>query len=214
MSEAPLLEVRDVSRRFGRTWAVRRISLSVEPGRLVTLTGHNGSGKSTLLRLMAGALKPTEGEVVSFGSSIQSAGQRIAWLDHRPALYADLSGRENLEFWCALAGHAVSQDSLDSALDRVGLAAVAHRRVRGYSRGMTQRLGLANVLLRRADVWLLDEPSTGLDVDGRETLASLLSEALEANKGVVTVTHNPAYLGSLVDVVHQLDKGRIKAVPS
>jgi len=161
---------------------------------------------------MAGALQPSEGEVVAWGAEVKAAGHRIAWLDHRPALYSDLSGRENLEFWRALAGQEASGSALDGALERVGLSSVAHRRVRGYSRGMLQRLGLANVVLREADVWLLDEPSTGLDAEGRDTLVSLLSEALEANKGIVTVTHNPTYLGSLVDVAHQLDRGRMKAV--
>jgi len=215
MSETRPLEVRDVSRRFGRIWAVRKVSMAVPPGTITVLTGHNGSGKSTLLRLMAGALRPTEGQVVAWGEDVHGgssvAGRRIAWLDHRPALYPDLTGRENLEFWRALTGQDVAGEKLEQALETVGLTSVAHRSVRGYSRGMVQRLGLANVLLREADVWLLDEPTTGLDADGRETLVTLLAQARTSGKGIVVVTHNPTALGPAVDASFQLERGRLKS---
>jgi len=209
MSESHPLQVLDVSRRFGRTWAVRKVSFSVTPGTITVLTGHNGSGKSTLLRLMSGALRPTEGQVLAWGGGLRASGHRIAWLDHQPAVYADLTGRENLAFWRDLSGQGGTNETLDSALERVGLASVSHRRVRGYSRGMVQRLALANVLLRQADLWLLDEPTTGLDAEGRETLVGLLAEARDLGRSVVIVTHNPAFLGGLVDASHQLDRGRI-----
>ena len=214
MAEAAV-RVANVSRRFGRVWAVRKVSLEVTPGEVLVLQGHNGSGKSTLLRIMAGVLRPTEGEVHVLGRNLTEGlgpvGSRIGWLDHRPALYPELTGHENLRFWTRLVGVDAPEESTRAALDRVGLQPVAHRPVRGWSRGMMQRLALAGLLLRDARVWLLDEPTTGLDTDGRQVLRDVLSEGRDAGRTTVVITHDPASLGDVVDRKLGMDKGRLMA---
>ena len=210
---SPSVEVQAVSRRFGRVWAVRRVSLEVTSGEVVALQGHNGSGKSTLLRVMAGVLTPTEGSVSVEGLDVieqrREVGHRIGWLDHQPALYPELTGRENLEFWRRLAGSPRSEEQLSDVLKRVDLSAVAHRPVRGWSRGMMQRLGLAGLLLKDAPVWLLDEPITGLDAAGRETLRGILQQGRDEGRAIVVVTHDPQSLGDAVGRTVRMDRGRL-----
>lgn len=214
MTEA-CLEARDLSRKFGRSWALRGFDVSLSAGSVVGLVGANGSGKSTALSLLAGTLRPTQGQVFAFGHALDAhpdpAGvrRRIALLGHRLGLYGDLSGLENLRWIAALYGLDRSGERLTKILDRAGLARAAHRPVRGYSRGMLQRLGLARVLVQEAQVWLLDEPGTGLDEAGIALLVALLAEGKERGVAVCVVTHQLGALGEVVDTVHRLDRGRL-----
>ena len=163
MSE-PILQVIDVSKRFGRQWAVRHLDLELYPGRLVVVEGHNGAGKSTLLGLLGGAIRPTEGEIRVFGEPLQDHSNlhrvrsMVATLPHRPFVYPDLTAREQLDFVSKLNGAPLEDKRREELLGRVGLSAAAHRRIGTYSRGMTQRLALASLMAQRACIWLLDEP--------------------------------------------------------
>ncbi|MDP6947020.1 MAG: ABC transporter ATP-binding protein, partial [Myxococcota bacterium] len=136
--------VSSLSRRFGRQWAVRHISVGFDAGAVAVVIGHNGAGKSTLLALLAGAIRPTEGRVVLLGTPLEEADPalraRVAWLPHKPFVYPDLTGREVLAFVARLYGRSGDTTGHESLLERVGLAAAAHRKVRTYSRGMVQRL--------------------------------------------------------------------------
>ena len=205
-----------VSRRFGRQWAVRKVSVRLEAGALHVVIGHNGAGKSTLLGLLAGAMRPTEGQVRVLGSTIEEGGaelrRRVAWLPHKPFVYPDLTGREALCFAAGLYGQHLTPEAQDGLLERVQLASSGHRKVRTYSRGMTQRLALAAVLAQRADVWLLDEPATGLDVAGRTMLLEVLTEAKEAGACLVVVTHDPAAFESVTDAQYRLERARLSRV--
>ncbi|MGM0575473.1 MAG: heme ABC exporter ATP-binding protein CcmA [Myxococcota bacterium] len=218
MGDPPALEVRDVSRRFGRQWAVRRLSASFESGTLTAVVGHNGAGKSTLLNLLAGAIRPTKGHVRVFGEDLHDhpdraeMRRRVAWLGHAPFLYPDLTGEENLRFVARLFGRDASREVLAARLEQVGLGTAGRRPVRGYSRGMVQRLGLARILIQGADVWLLDEPSTGLDVAGRALLGEVLGAALRDGKCLVVVTHDMSCLSGHVDRVFTLSRGRLHSL--
>ena len=212
----PAVLTRQVSKRFGRQWALRRASLSLDAGQLHVVIGHNGAGKSTLLGLLAGAMRPTEGQVEVLGQTLEGGGpslrQRIAWLPHTPFVYPDLSGRESLAFVAGLYGRGADAATLDAALERVQLGAAGHRKVRTYSRGMTQRLALAAVMVQSAEVWLLDEPATGLDVAGREMLLELLREAKGAGACIVVVTHDPSAFAPVTDSLYRLERARITQV--
>jgi ABC-type multidrug transport system ATPase subunit len=205
-----------VSRRFGRQWAVRKVSVRLEAGALHVVIGHNGAGKSTLLGLLAGAMRPTEGHVKLLGTSFEEGGaalrRRVAWLPHKPFVYPDLTGREALCFAAELYGRRLSTEAQDALLDRVQLATSGHRKVRTYSRGMTQRLALAAVLAQQADVWLLDEPATGLDVSGRAMLLEVLSEAKLAGACLVVVTHDPMAFAPITDAQYRLERARLSRV--
>lgn len=205
---APALQAVDLSRRFGRQWAVRRVSASFAPGTVTALVGDNGAGKSTLLSLLAGLLRPDEGHVTVMG--VETAGfhppelrRQIAHLGHAPFVYTDLSGRENVAFFERLYAKSAPVD----LLKRVGLAEAADRPARTYSRGMLQRLALARVVLQDAPIWLLDEPTTGLDVHGLALLRELLATARAAGRTLVAITHDLDALGP-IDQMLRLTRGR------
>jgi len=212
-SPAPMiLEAHDVSRRYGRSWAVRRVSLAFAEGSVTAILGDNGAGKSTLLQLLAGLTRPSEGEVVSFGESLAqfpsaTVRRKMAVLQHLPGIYSDLSGRENLTFFTKLYGRA--PDGVAEQLAFVGLAEAADRAARTYSRGMVQRLALARVMLQGADLWLLDEPTTGLDARGVAMLADVIAKGKAEGKTIVAVTHDLPALGPSVDRVVRLAGGRL-----
>lgn len=213
MGEA-VLAARDLSRSFGRSWAVRRVSVEMHAGTLTALTGDNGAGKSTLLGLLAGLLRPSEGQVAVFGEAFSGffpadIRERVGFLGHLPFVYPDLSGRENLAFFRGLYRVDPAKAATDDALlAEVGLTDASHRLARTYSRGMTQRLALARMLLQDAPIWLLDEPSTGLDAAGQALLSRVLAEAKARGRCVVAVTHDLAPLGQ-IDREVRLRGGRL-----
>lgn len=208
-----MLAARDVSRSFGRSWAVRRVTLELGAGSLTALVGDNGAGKSTLLHMFAGLMKPVEGTIEVFGEPFsgflpRDIRERMGFVGHAPFVYPDLNGSENLRFFAGLYG--VTRTLADDAalLTRVGLADAADKLVRTYSRGMTQRLALARMLLQDPEIWLLDEPSTGLDAQGMGLLRDLLGEARSRGRCVLAVTHDLAALGQ-VDREVRLKGGRL-----
>ncbi len=207
---APLAVV-DVSRRYGRSWAVRRVSLRFEPGTATALLGDNGAGKSTLLQMCAGLLRPTEGHIEIDGAPMHGffpadIRERVGYLGHLPFVYPDLTGRENLAFFARLFGKSAATH--DTLLSSVGLAHAADRPARTYSRGMTQRLALARMVLQDAPIWLLDEPTTGLDVHGLALLRDLLADATRRGRTILAVTHDLASLGDIPRVI-RLHGGRL-----
>jgi ABC-type multidrug transport system ATPase subunit len=154
------VEVKDVSRRFGRRRALARATLTCDAGRIVGLFGPNGAGKSTLLGIMSTLMQPSEGEVRFGGRRAGELGEalrgRIGVLGHDLYLYSDLTARENLEFFGRLHDVPHLADRVAEALDEMGLGARAHDRVGAFSRGLRQRLALARALLHQPRLALLD----------------------------------------------------------
>jgi heme exporter protein A len=212
----PPLAVVDVSRRFGRSWALRRVSLTFPQGTATALLGDNGAGKSTLLQICAGLQRPTEGHVEIHGVALRGffpaeSRAEIAYLGHLPFVYPDLTGRENLAFFRRLFG--VEGTTTDATLlERVGLTHAADRPARTYSRGMTQRLALARMILQDAPIWLLDEPTTGLDAHGLALLRKVLADATARGRTLIAVTHDLESLGPMTRTV-RLHGGRLQASP-
>lgn len=172
--------------------ALAGVSLSVHSGELIALRGANGTGKSTLLRLCAGLVPLTRGSAQVLGIDLTvnrtAVRGRVGLLGHRNGLYGELTARENVAFTARLVG--AEQDEVDAALRRLGLdARVASTRVKSLSAGQRRRTALANLVVRRAMVWLLDEPHAGLDTSARVELDRLLREATMAGATVVYTTH-------------------------
>ncbi len=192
------------------------VALALPAGSLNVLTGENGAGKSTLLDILAGARKPARGHVALDGVPLAEIApahlaRRIARLDHTPGLYLELSALENLQLFHGLVQSPGAPLDAAALLERVGLAARDQRRpVRGFSRGMLQRTALARVLASGADVWLLDEPSTGLDRAGCALLADVLADVRARGATVLLATHDPALL-PLADARLHLSHGRLVA---
>lgn len=164
------VELRNVTKRFGAQKAVNQVDLVLKAGESVGLAGYNGAGKSTIMKLILGLITPTEGEVMLLGERTGSkAGARlrsqIGYLPETVALHPSLIGIETLDFYAKLKKQPLTQNR--GLLERVGISQAAHRRVGTYSKGMRQRLALAQALLGEPKVLLFDEPTTGLDPASR-----------------------------------------------
>lgn len=186
------IRLADVVVALGGFPALAGASLEVARGELVALRGANGTGKSTLLRLCAGLVPLSRGLATVFDVDLaedRSAVRRhVGLLGHRNGLYAELTSRENVEFTAQLVG-AQPQD-VDDALRRLKIdSRVASTRVRSLSAGQRRRTALASLVVRRASIWLLDEPHAGLDAAAREELDVILREATSAGATVVYTTH-------------------------
>ncbi|HVQ63518.1 MAG TPA: heme ABC exporter ATP-binding protein CcmA [Terriglobia bacterium] len=194
MPETLALDSKEIEKKFGYSFAVRKVTLRVRRGEFVVLFGSNGAGKTTFLKMAAGLMRPTRGslsiEGFDIGKQADEARRRIGFLSHNTFVYKDLSPLENLKFFCRLYGVPDSEDRLIDLLDRVGLRGRASEPVRAFSRGLQQRVGIARALLHDPSVILLDEPYTGLDAKAAQTLNGMLDEALAAGKTIVLTTHD------------------------
>ncbi len=201
--------ITNVTRRFGRRWALRGVTLSIGPGEVVGVEGHNGSGKSTLLRILSTAIKPTGGEAQVFGADVvrQPTTVRgvVAFLTHYPGLYDDLTAEENLRFACRMLG--VDFGRVPPVLERVGLAREAGETVRTFSAGMQRRLSLARLLLQRPRLLLLDEPYNNFDPAGIALVNEVVREVRGAGGAAMIVLHDRHSAGDLLDRVVRLKQG-------
>src|SRR6185369_13426604 len=171
-----LIETRGLTRRFGNQLAVNNLNLSVPAAGVYGFLGPNGAGKTTAIRMLLGLIRPNAGEVRLFGQSLngnhRSLMRRVGALVEAPSLYPQLTGRENLEVTRRLLGS--DRNLVELALATVKLTKDADRRVREYSLGMRQRLGLALALLNKPELLILDEPTNGLDPAGIHEMRDLI----------------------------------------
>jgi heme exporter protein A len=197
-------------RRFGERAALDAVDLHVGEGEFVLVTGPNGAGKTTLLRVLATVLRPSGGAVRVGGHELPRAADRarplVGYVAHGPLTYPGLTARENLELYAALYG--VPADRVGPALERVGLDARGGDLVSEFSRGMGQRLALARACLHGPALLLLDEPTAGLDAEGRDLLREVLAEP---GRTVVVSTHEPGWFDGLATTEVHLRDGRVAA---
>jgi heme ABC exporter ATP-binding subunit CcmA len=211
----PFIELKNVSRVFGRFPALRQISLSLDSGRCYVLLGENGAGKSTLLRILAGLLEPTLGaaQIYLDGRPEKIADQRarIGYMSHAPMLYDELSALENLRYF---AGLYQSQPCLGpaEALTSVGLDPGLDRPVRQFSQGMRQRASLARALLSQPELLLLDEPFSNMDANSAVKMVALLGELRSARRTVVLTTHQRALAEPLADYFLTMEAGKLISI--
>lgn len=195
----------NISKHYGGKRLFGGISAQVRPGECLAITGPNGAGKSTLLRTVAGLERPTGGAVRLYRAECLLQGaerqQAVGMITPEMNLYGLLSARENLEFFCRL--RRLSTAGIPDALERVGLTPSAERPVAEFSTGMRQRLKWAVLLNSAAQLWLLDEPFSNLDADGRTRLETVLQGALQQGVMVLLATNEErelAYAGQSLNV--------------
>jgi heme exporter protein A len=208
------VELLEVSRHYGRRRALVRVSLTCRTGQIVGLLGPNGAGKSTLLGVLSTLVRPTLGRVqygdrdaAQWGDALRS---HIGVLGHDLFLYGDLTARENLSFFGRLHGVARLDETVRDALDAARLSERADDHVRGYSRGMRQRLALERALIHRPRLLLLDEPFTGLDDASVQLLTSRLQTLKAAGTIVIVATHDFDAVDGLLDRAVCLRDGRAR----
>ena len=207
---APVLEVERVTRRFGSTVALDDVSLTVRSGELVGLLGPNGAGKTTLLSLATGLRRPDAGTVRLFGGDPRSPASRVllGTTPQETGLPATLRVGEVVDF---IAGHYPDPMPRAELLDRFGLGELARRQTGALSGGQRRRLAVALALVGRPRLVVLDEPTTGLDVEGRHELWSALREYHAGGATVVVTSHYLEEIEALAQRVVVVDGGRVLA---
>lgn len=205
---------RGLTKRYGDLVALDGLDLTVPNGVVFGLLGPNGAGKTTTIRLLTGLARPTSGSAtvlgVRLGTDELSIRRRIGHLDQAPRFYPWLRGRELVELVGRLHGldGVGLRARVGEVLDQVGLTDAARRRIGGYSGGMRQRLGIAQALVNRPDLVILDEPLSSLDPEGRRDLLGLIYELRDAAT-ILFSTHVLADVERVCDRIAILDRGRL-----
>ncbi len=206
-----VVEAHNLYKTFAWTPVLNDISCRIAPAEVVGIFGPNGAGKTTLLRLLATLLTPTAGRLTLFGSAASelTVRRKIGFLGHESYLYPDLTPEENLTFYGKAYQVPNLKDRIAQQLEYVGLQNWRTMPVRYFSRGMEQRLSLARALLHAPDLFLLDEPDTGLDPRGLSTLYATLARAKDRKKTVMLTSHDFERNRELYTRALILHRGRI-----
>lgn len=209
MADSPLI-IETVTKRRGARRVLQDVSLRVEPGQRVALLGHNGAGKSTLIKAVLGLTGIHSGRIRVAGQAPGSGGARraTAFLPEAISFHPALTGREQLRLFARLGGGG---DDVAALLERVGLSDAMDQRIGTYSKGMRQRLGLAQVLLGRPAVALLDEPTSGLDPISRLDLYAIIDELAAQGTAVLIASHVLTEVEARTDRIAILRKGVLVA---
>ena len=219
------LVARGLTKRYGGVAAVDGLDLSIEEGTLYGFLGPNGAGKTTTLRMALGLVFPTAGQVEVLGRPVFRAGRTdpaagqalraVGAMVEEPAFWKYLTGRKNLECYARAAGPADDREArlgrIDDVLRVVGLVPAAGKRVKAYSQGMRQRLGIAVALLGNPRLLLLDEPSNGLDPQGTREVRMLLRRLADDGTTVFVSSHLLAEVEAMCDRVGVLARGKLVA---
>ncbi len=217
-SRALAIETRGLSKRFGRSTVVDAIDLAVPQGSVFGFLGPNGSGKTTTIRMLLGLAAASSGDIRVLGQSMPSKVAAVlpavGALIEGPGFYPFLSGRDNLRRLDAadgFASRATRAARVDRALERVGLSSAAHKKVRAYSLGMKQRLGIANALLSPRELIVLDEPTNGLDPQGTREVRALIRSLAAEGTTVFVSSHLLSEIEQMCSHVAVMRGGRLVA---
>jgi ABC-2 type transport system ATP-binding protein len=205
-----VIEVDGLTKRFGSTLAVDNLSFTVEPGRITGFLGPNGAGKSTTMRVILGLVRPTAGTTSVLGvryRELEQPVRRVGVLLETFDAHPGRSGRNHLRV-LALAG-GIPKSRVDEVLGLVDLREAGRRRVKGYSLGMRQRLGLAAALLGDPEVLVLDEPANGLDPQGIRWLRDFLRSLAAEGRTILISSHVLSEVGQTVDEVVIIHRGKL-----
>ena len=209
-----MIEVSQLFKRYGEVQAVDGVDLRVDAGQVFGLIGHNGAGKSTLFKMMLGLVPATSGAIRIDGQSVSGPRFRevrraIGYLPENVVFYDNLTGLETLAFFARLKG--VDRAECAPLLERVGLSGAADRRVKGYSKGMRQRLGFAQALLGTPKLLFLDEPTTGLDPEGIREFYAIVRGLRTGGATIVLTSHILSEIQERVDRIAIMKTGRVQA---
>ena len=218
-NDAAALEIRGLVKDFSiglrgvKLRAVDHLDLRVQPGQVYGLLGPNGSGKSTTIKMLLGLLEPTAGECRVFGISSRRVEARrdVGYLPEAPYFYRHLTGRELVRFYaqmCGLRGAGLTARVRES-LQVVGMSEAADRRVGIYSKGMLQRVGLAQALVHDPRLLILDEPTAGVDPVGSAAISELILKLKAQGKTVLITSHLLGQIEDICDRVAILDRGKL-----
>ena len=211
-----ILKLKDISKSYEKILAVDGVSIEIKEGEVLCLVGPNGSGKSTLLKIMLGIARPTSGKVLINGEELSEKGWKefkrsVGYMPERVSFYDNLTGTETLRLFARVKGGRLR--SLKGVIDRILSEDVLQRKVGGYSKGMRQRLNLAQALLNEPDFLVLDEPTSGLDPVGIKEFYDILDEVKSRKKlTAILSSHILAEIEDKTNRVAVIKNGSIKAI--
>jgi Cu-processing system ATP-binding protein len=210
-SSSSQLSIEHVCKCYDEHDAVRDVSLTISQGERVALIGHNGAGKTTLFRMILGLTSVSSGIIDLFGAAPGSTQARLTtgFLAESVSFHTVLTGREQMHHFARLKGEPISK--ADNLLERVGLADAADRKIRTYSKGMRQRVGLAQALLGHPKLVLLDEPTSGLDPISRHEFYGFVDELAAGGAAVLHSSHALTELEARTDRIAIMGKGQLLA---
>jgi len=206
------IRFKNIEKRYGSLFALRRVSLDVAEGECLALAGRNGSGKTTLLRIAARLVRPSSGAVqYTWQGDEDCATPRTGFVAHATMVYDELTAEENLILFARLQGLSSPAALAEKLLGEVGLDERRGSLVRTFSRGMRQRVAIARALLQQPQILLLDEPATGLDPEGVAWLAGTLRKLRDGGCTLLMSLHGESAISALATRAVRLDAGSIVA---
>ena len=208
------IEMVHVTKKFKETVAVNGVTVSLEKGKIHGIIGFNGSGKTVMFKCICGFLKPTGGVVLVDGKEIGKEidfPESVGIIIENPGFLPDLSGFENLKRLAAL-NHRIGDEEIRECIRKVGLDPFSKKKVKQYSLGMRERLGIAQAIMEDQKYLILDEPMNGLDKQGVEDVRKLLLQLKEQGKLILIASHNKADIDILCDEVYEMESGTMKRI--
>ena len=213
-----IIEVNGLTKRYGAVTAVDNLTLSVQQGEVFGLLGPNGAGKTTTTLMLLGLTEPTEGNASILGVDCTrdplQVKRRVGYLPDNMGFYPDMTGRENLRMTGRMNGLSgeLLEARIDELLGRMGMQEAADRRAGTYSKGMKQRLGIADILVKDPDVLIMDEPTNGVDPEGMRELMSLIRELAEKDGRTILISsHQLHQIQQICDRVGIFVHGKLVA---
>ncbi len=209
-----MIKIQNVKKSFRGNVALQDLSLQVNKGEILGLLGANGAGKTTTINLLLGFVAPDQGSLhineLDVRNNTAEVRQRVGYIPENVNLYEYLSGLENLDYFCRLAGLKYSRSELAGFLDTTGLEGAAHdKKVAEYSKGMRQKVGIAIAYAKKATVYLLDEPASGLDPLASNELSGILRKLADEGAAILMASHDIFRVREVCDRIGILRSGQL-----
>lgn len=211
---AVVIDVSNVSKRFEEVTVLRNVNIQFQEGKIYGIVGRNGSGKTVLFKIIAGFLKPSDGQVKVYGKEVgrdKDFADEIGIIIENPGFLRGYTGYQNLKYLAGIRKIIGKQEIRDS-MEKVGLDPDSRKKVGKYSMGMKQRLAVAQAIMEDPQILLLDEPMNGLDNQGVEDVRKILLRLKEEGKTIILASHNREDIEILCDEVYEMDRGRMKKI--
>lgn len=211
-----MIEIRGLTKSYGKNMVLDHVHITFQNGKIYGLVGRNGSGKTMLLRSILGFVQPDEGTVAIDGKVLGKdidIPENVGAIIENPGFLLDNTAFQNLKY-LAMIRNKIRDDEIRQAIRQVGLNPDDRKKVRGFSMGMRQRLGLAQALMEKPDILLLDEPMNGLDDQGVEDMRRILLEYKAPERVIIVASHSKEDIAILCDEVLRMSQGKISVMES